>query len=381
MTCFFVTGATGAIGSALVPLLLEAPDRTVKLLLRARSEPELAQKMEDLFRFWGVNAEDRALRERVEALRGDVCEPRLGLEEGAYRALGAEVTHIIHSAGDVRLIKPIEEARKSAVESARQVVALAEAASETGQFEKLEFISTVGVTGRTRGLAKEVLPFTAPGFRNTYEQAKSEAESFVISKIESGLPITVHRPSMVVGDSKTGRIIHFQVFYYLSEFFCGRKTYGLVPETGEVRLDIIPADYVAKAIHTSSGLPETRGRVFHLCSGPAYAPRITDLVDRLRSIYRDRRLPVPRLIRLPIGVYRKLLPLAERVAPVRMRPMLGSLPVILDYFGDEQLFDNTQTQAFFSAHGVSIPNVDQYLPRIMDAYFASKEQSGRAGQD
>jgi thioester reductase-like protein len=372
MNCYLVTGATGAIGSALIPILLERPENSVRLLLRGASERELEQKLGRLFGFWGIGPEQTELCARVKAIPGDVCEPRLGIEENAYRKLCTEVTHLIHCAGVVKLTQPLEEARRTAVGSAREVVEFAEAAGCEGQFRKLEFVSTIGASGRIRGRVPEDLPLKTPGFRNTYEQSKSEAEGFVLSKIEAGLPITVHRPSMVVGDSKTGKVLHFQVFNYLAEFFSGLKTYGVVPDTKDVVLDIIPVDYVARAIVTSSLLPEAAGRVLHLCSGPDHAPRIADLVEKLQPIYQAQNIKVPRRIRLPIGLYRELAPLAARIAPERMRPMLRSLPLFLDYFADAQVFENAETAAFLSRHGVNIPRVDDYLAPIMDFYFQSK---------
>mgnify|MGYP001812232941 FL=1 len=55
---YFITGATGAVGSALVPVLLEDPAVQVKLLIRASSIAVLSERLESLFRFWGVDVED-----------------------------------------------------------------------------------------------------------------------------------------------------------------------------------------------------------------------------------------------------------------------------------------------------------------------------------
>lgn len=382
MKCYFVTGATGAIGSCLVPMLLEQPDTSVRLLLRARSPQELEQRLAQLLVFWGISDEDVEPRSRIQAFSGDVCEPLLGMAEDTYRQLCAETTHMIHCAGIVKLNQPIEAARRSAVDSAKHVVAFAETARQNGGFQKLEFVSTVGVAGRTQGLVPEELPLKATaGFHNTYEQAKSEAESLLLAKIEAGLPVTIHRPSMVIGESKTGKIIHFQVFYYLAEFFAGRKTYGVIPDAGDVMLDIIPADYVARAISASSTMPQAIGRVFHLCSGPTHAPRIMDLTEQLRQSLANHQFPVPPLLKLPLGIYRKLVPLAARIAPAKMRPLLQSLPLFLDYLADRQVFDNTNTQAFFSPHGIQVPSVNDYLGPIMDFYCESKAQARQAGKN
>ncbi len=226
---YFITGATGAIGSALVPLLLQSPDVRLILLLRAESDDDLARRMEALYRFWLVDAGDEGLRKRVRALRGDVTEPDFGLPSGEYRRLCATCTHVVHSAGNVRMNLPIEQARRSAVDSARHIVQLAQAC---GELEKIEFVSTVGVGGRSHGSVPEEWLHGPRDFHNTYEQAKAEAEEVVRVEVEKGLPLTVHRPSMVVGDSGSGRIIHFQVFYHLCEFLSGRRTCGLSPDFG-----------------------------------------------------------------------------------------------------------------------------------------------------
>jgi NAD(P)-dependent dehydrogenase (short-subunit alcohol dehydrogenase family) len=220
MTHYFITGATGAIGSALVPVLLADPQAKCTLLLRAGSADELGARRQSLYRFWQPSVGDTPLHDRLRALRGDVTLPDFGLAVADYQELAGQCTHIIHSAGNVRMNLPIEQARRSSVDSARHIVALAQACA---RLEKVEFVSTVGVGGRMSGTLPEEWLSSERSFHNTYEQAKAEAEEIVRVEVEGGLPLTVHRPSMVVGESGSGRIIHFQVFYHLCEFLSGRR--------------------------------------------------------------------------------------------------------------------------------------------------------------
>ena len=76
MNTYFLTGASGAIGSALVPILLEEADNDIWLLLRANSSDELVQRMETLFAFWRIDAGDLDKRSRVRAFRGDTGRTR-----------------------------------------------------------------------------------------------------------------------------------------------------------------------------------------------------------------------------------------------------------------------------------------------------------------
>lgn len=76
----------------------------------------------------------------------------------------------------------------------------------------MEAVSTVGVGGRYYGALPEQWLNTPRNFHNTYEQSKAEAEIILKTEVDQGMPITVHRPSMIVGDSQTGRILNFQIF-------------------------------------------------------------------------------------------------------------------------------------------------------------------------
>jgi NAD(P)-dependent dehydrogenase (short-subunit alcohol dehydrogenase family) len=125
MKHYFITGATGAIGSALVPVLLREPQARLTLLLRAASADEVNTRLQSLCRFWQPSIVDTSWRERLRALRGDVTLPDFGLAAADYRQLAGECTHIIHSAGNVRMNLPIEQARRSSVDSTRHIVALA----------------------------------------------------------------------------------------------------------------------------------------------------------------------------------------------------------------------------------------------------------------
>ena len=280
MKIVLLTGSTGAVGSALVGAFLAEPGTELRLVIRAATRDELHERLERLFRFVGVAPDDAATRARVRALSGDVTAPGLGIDVADLTGLRSEVTHIVHSAGAVRMNLPIEAARRSAVDSAREIAAFAKSGPRV---RKVEFVSTVGVGGRMGGLLPETWIEQARGFHNTYEQAKAEAEDYVRTEAERGLPLTVHRPSMVVGDSRTGAIAHFQVFYHLCEFLSGRRTLGLCPRLGQTRLDTVPADYVARAIAWSSGQSETAGKVLHLCSGPHDSIPLPELRRQVRE--------------------------------------------------------------------------------------------------
>lgn len=371
MKNYFITGASGAIGSALVPLLLRQPDNQITLLLRAPSDDDLAARLAALCQFWQIEATDKPTRERVRALRGDVTRPDFGLDAVAYRQLCAECTHIIHSAGNVRMNLPIEQARRSSVDSARHILALAHASAH---LEKVELVSTVGVGGRTYAMVPEEWLTGPRQFHNTYEQAKADAEEIVRLEVEGGLPLTVHRPSMVVGDSVTGRIIHFQVFYHLCEFLSGRRTLGLSPRFGAARLDIIPADYVAGAIAWSSTTTVSSGRILHSCSGPSLSLPLQPLRDSVRQSFARAGRRLPPVINLPTRWFTALLNGVSVLMPEEARRAIKTLPVFLDYLATEQTFANHRTREMLSTVGLAVPSPDEYLDRVLGYYLENLGQ-------
>lgn len=369
MRTVLVTGATGVVGSALVPLLLEDPATRVSLLIRARSPSHLAERVASLLSYWSL-PEGAG---RVEALAGDACEPLLGLDEATHARLAGEVTHVVHAAGDVRFDRPLDEARRSAVDSVEHILALCRAAAAHGRFVKLEHLSTVGVAGRTSGLVPEA-PLPRPrGFHNTYEEAKAEGEDRVLDAASRGLPATVHRPSMVVGEARTGRTIHLQVFAHLAQFLVGARTFGLVPDAGPVRLDLIPSDWVARAILASMARPDAAGRILHLCSGPAFALTANEMGDRLAPLFARHGSPPPPLRRVPLPEFRDALPGLARTADPAARRFLAVLPRLLAYFDEDQVFDNARSRAFFAEAGLLVPPVESYLEAQIE--FACRARS------
>lgn len=369
MTTVFVTGATGAVGSAVVAALLADPDTELRLLIRAQSAAEADDRRDSLLHFLGVAPSDSARRERVRALRGDATAPALGLDAAAFADLCSSCTHIVHAAGAVRMNLPLDEARRSAVGSAREIVALARACP---QLRKVEFVSTVGVGGRLPGTLPESWIGSPRSYHNTYEQAKAEAEDLVRAEAERGLPLTIHRPSMVVGDSRTGAAIHFQIFYHLCEFLSGRRTFGLCPRLGSARLDTVPSDHVGAAIAWSIREPSTAGAILHLCSGPAHAIALDALQRLVRAEFAAAGLRTPPLVRVPPRAFGWATKALAPVVDERTRKALGTLPVFLDYLATEQAFGNASTLALLAAAGMPLPDPSEYLPVVLRRYVARK---------
>ena len=373
MKSVFLTGATGTIGSALVPRLLDTGDTVLSLLIRARDEGDLRARLDAMLGYWGYPPGDPHAA-RIRPLRGDISLPDFGFDAQGLARLAGETTHIIHCAASLKLNMSIDQARATAVVPTRTVLDLGRRCARAGTLRKVDLVSTVGVWGRTPGhMPERQLPEVSE-FHNTYEAAKSEAERVIWAEGE-GLPITVHRPSMVVGATGSGRVIHFQVFYHLCEFLSGARTFGIMPNLGETRLDTVPVDWLADVICWANDRPETAGRIFHLCSGPQGAIALPALQDQVRRAWRVHGRPLPRLRRVDRRVLERLIPVVGMFVGAKGRRALRGLPPVLAYLAEQQGFWNTETVRALAAAGQpSVPPVESYLGRVLGYYL----DAGRA---
>lgn len=357
------------VGSAVVNELLASDRAELQLLIRATDESDLQRRVGEMLRFWDL-APDSEKAKRIRPLPGDITLPRFGLNADEYDRVARTATHIVHSAAIVKMTLPLEEARHSAVTSVHSILELANQCRAHGTLQKIDIVSTVGVAGLTPGLVPEEPLPNVKEFHNTYEAAKSEAEKFIFLN-QGDLPVTLHRPSMVVGNAATGKIVHFQIFYHLCEFLSGQHTYGLIPKVQGVFLDTIPVDYVARAIIHSSRHPnQTIGRIFHLCSGPPASIPIPDLVNCVGE--RFNRGAKVKIRAIPPSLFRQSLPVMSWFSSERTQKALRNLPLFLDYLDFPQQFSNTQSEAFFEEAGIPLPRFPSYLPAVLDFYLKTR---------
>lgn len=373
---YFLTGATGVIGSALIPMLLEDKNSQIWALMRADSPERIQKRLEELINFWEMDHEHaQDARWRIIPLLGDMDKSKFGLSEDIYEEIANHCTHIIHCAGIVRMNLPLEIARQHAIGSAQNIVELALVSQSSGSLQKIEYVSTVGIAGRMPGIVPETWITQPREFHNTYEQTKAEIEDYLREQIEQhNLPVTLHRPSMVVGDTQDGRVLSFQVFYYLCEFIAGRRTFGILPYFGNAALDIVPIDYVARVIKWSSEQgTSTVGKIFHLCSGPNFSIPLTQLQKIVRNMMKKHGIKLPLLIPVPSVLFQLLLKLIAPIVHEKTRRSIKTLPIFVDYLKDKQLFENKNTMIYLKKKsGPELTPIKNYIEKVFSVYLGTK---------
>lgn len=370
----FLTGATGFLGTEISCELIASTECDLFVLVRGADAGAARQR---LLRAWSDRPElAQAIGGRVVVLAGDVAAPRLGLTSEAYDLVVRSITHIIHSAADVRLDAPLDELRATNVTGTARVIELARAIQRDHGLTRLAHVSTAYVAGRRKGAVAESDLTDRYGFASNYERSKYEAE-LLVREAGGELPVSVFRPGMVVGDSRTGEIKTFNTLYYpLRLYLTGRLPVAPVP--AGMRANLVPVDYVARAIAALAFAPEAAGLTFHLTAPYDTLPPLADLLDFVRAWARARlgvQLPRARFMNLPQPALRLGLR-ALRAVPWFRKKGLTGLATLAPYYEERRLYRRDNTDRLLGRYEF---NWRAALPPILD-YAASKGFLHRSGR-
>jgi thioester reductase-like protein len=336
-----LTGATGFLGGELLVRLLEQTDRDVVTLVRAGDDDAAQARLDaTLAMLLPPGAQPR---DRVRAVAAHLDQPGLGLPSATRDALMCDVDTVVHCAASVQFTLPLDEARRINVDGTREVL---DCAARAPELERFVHVSTAYVAGDRPGPYREDEGDVGQRPRNTYEETKLAAEQHVLA---SGLPATsIVRPSIVVGDSRTGWTPAFNVIYWPLRAF-SRGLLPVVPGDPDARVDIIPVDTVADALLELADGPPRSGTM-HVVAGDQ-APTIRELAELAAAAF---DAPVPRFV--PPGEA----PEVEQFAGP-----------FLPYFSVSGVFDAARGRAL----GYTPPALAKYLPTLLR--YANKAGWGK----
>ncbi|OSD08737.1 L-aminoadipate-semialdehyde dehydrogenase large subunit [Trametes coccinea BRFM310] len=287
----FLTGATGFLGAFILRDLLVRPASRVKkviCLVRASDDAKALARLRDSAEGRGVWNEEWVKTGRVEVVRGDLDQPRFGLDSGAWIRVAGETDAIIHNGALVHWVYPYEKLRSANVLGTLTAVELA----ATGKPKLFTFVSSTSAIDTeyyvqlsdSIGAVPESddLEGARHALKTGYGQSKWVSEKLLFEAGRRGLKGHIVRPGYVVGDSETAVTNTDDFLWRLVK---GCIQLGLVPDINNT-VNMVPVDHVARCCTTAalSPLPPPRDAlsVLHIAASPR--PTFNDFLGAL-SLY------------------------------------------------------------------------------------------------
>jgi NAD(P)-dependent dehydrogenase (short-subunit alcohol dehydrogenase family) len=374
---YFVTGATGFIGRNLVEQLLRR-EGTIYVLVREGSRGRL----EELKSRWG------APEDRIVPVVGDLSQEKLGCAE-AIDELRGKIDHFFHLAAIYDMTADAESQRVANVEGTREAVKLADALDA----KRFHMVSSIAAAGLYEGTFTEDMFEEAEKVDNhPYFQTKHESEAVV--REESAVPWRIYRPGIVVGHSETGEMDKIDGPYYFFKLL--QRARNALPQwfpgigiEGR-KINIVPVDFVAKAMdhiahldgfdgqafHLTDPNPLTSGQVINVFAKAAHAPEAAMRIDSRMFDF------IPKQVRMGLT----MLPPVKRITD-QVLADLGIPRSVLVYINYPADFDSTKTQTALEGTGISVPPLASYAERLWDYWernldpdlFKDRSLSGAIG--
>ncbi|MDP3890421.1 SDR family oxidoreductase [Nocardioides sp.] len=366
---YFVTGATGFIGRFLVQELIDHREGDIFVLVRKGSRA----RIDHLIRQWGTD--------RVIPVTGDLSQAHLGVAPSWVKEHQGSIDHFFHLAAIYDMAADDATNETMNVGGTRNALDLA-GSLQVGCFHQ---VSSVAAAGEHVGHFDETMFDEGQTLPSPYHRTKFESERIV--REEATVPWRVYRPSVVVGDSQTGAMDKVDGPYYFFPLMKAlRDTLpSWLPLVGVDLGDtnVVPVDYVAKAMDHLAHLPDHDGEAFHLVNpepqpvvdlvnafcAAAGAPRFATPVDRSATSF------LPRALR-PMSLANGLL--KSSAVQVALGQTLGRLGVPVEVLGHTSftaVFDSRATERALAGSGIAVPDLESYARTLWGYWEDNLDQS------
>ena len=234
----------------------------------------------------------------------------------------------------------------------RNVVELARTLPHLRQFHH---VSTCYVAGKREGVILETELRHDAGYRNYYEESKYLAE-LEVESAKSDLPVTIHRPAVVCGDSKTGETGKYDGVYYLIHYLLKWPSVLSTINIGnhKVSLNLVPVDFVVDAMAALAFDERAIGKTLQLADpAPLTTNQLFNAIAKSIDGHKSKLTAPARLVRFFL-----MLPPS---------PKITGLPHhAVPYFFVKQLYDTTQSQQMLASHNIHCPPFETYVYQIVD---------------
>ncbi|HRR08179.1 MAG TPA: SDR family oxidoreductase [Rhodothermales bacterium] len=362
MPTIFLTGFPGFLGSALVERLLDRSPQEVSItcLIQPRWRGLAEQKA------YGLERQKASRLGRIHLVEGDITRPGLGLGE-AYAQLQYDTQEVYHLAAVYDLSVKREFAFRVNVEGSRNVLDFAEGCNALARFQ---YVSTCYISGRYEGLFTESDLEKGQIFNNFYEETKYFAEVEVQRRMKAGLPVSIYRPGIVVGDSKTGQTQKYDGPYAILRFLMNQLSVAVMPvigDTSRYTVNIVPQDFVIEAIAHLSAQNTSLNKVYQLAN--PNPPSVAELIDLFAGATKRWVLPVslPKVIAKSALEY---VPYAQ--------DLTGITTDAVEYFTHPTTYSCENTLRDLKETNIACPPLEAYVGTLVQYVQAHPDISAKA---
>ncbi|MBV6496124.1 MAG: acyl-CoA reductase [Acidobacteria bacterium] len=341
----FVTGFPGFIASRLVEKLARSEVQFFLLV-----QPQFVEQSMAMVE--SISEETATPLECFSIIEGDIREPHLGASEEDLEAIRREVTTVFHFAAVYDLGIDKETALSVNLEGTRNVNELV---GEIANLRRYNYISTCYVAGERQGRILETELEHSAGFKNFYEESKYLAE-LEVERLKNKLPITIFRPSVVVGDSKSGETAKYDGIYYLIQYLRKAPIILRVLNVGNkrVRLNLVPVDFVVDSLAALSDDEEATGKTLAIADPDPLTT--AELFDSIAVALTGRK-----------SEFAPSVALTKWFLNTSISPVITGLPHYgVPYFFIEQEYDTAEASKLLKKHGIECPRFSSYVENLID---------------
>jgi thioester reductase-like protein len=283
----FLTGSTGYIGAHVAANLMNEHGAGLNVLVRARdpqeAEARLWQALQlhmDFPRFY------ECLQTRIRVYRGDLTDAQFGLGRDDYDRLIHTTDSIIHCAASLNR-KSEKSCMNVNLRGTLEVLQLARHSHHYHGLRRFSHVSTVAVAGKRQNevVSEDRSIDWDRSDYDPYARTKKFCEH-MIRQLLPDVPLTIFRPSIVLGDSRRPETTQFDMVKAFV-FLAGLQVLPFHPHD---KIDIVNVDFVADAIATLHQREKTLFDTYHLSSG-VESQTFRELTAALASA-RQKRAPV-----------------------------------------------------------------------------------------
>ena len=260
----FLTGSTGYLGSYLATGLFRNHKDALNLLVRAKNDQEARERLWQSLQLHMEFAEfQEHIRSRVRIFLGDLTNAKFGLADDSYEALAHSTDSLIHCAASLNR-KSEKQCLNVNLRGTLEVIQLARRAQDYHGLRRFSHVSTVAVAGTRQDevVQEDTAIDWARSDYDPYARTKKFCEHMV-HQLLPDVPRTIFRPAIVLGDSQRKETTQFDMV----QAFSVMASLPVLPLRPTDRIDIVPADYVGKAIVHIHQKDSPKYPRYHLASG------------------------------------------------------------------------------------------------------------------